>query len=364
MESSSVSPTNSSRIGAAAVSNASMEDERADEEPTPATKKKKLTSASSTATSSSSSPSSKQDSGILCSFCQSEPAAVLVPLPSLRKRNKTISTPFCLLHYYTTSAVRVVDGGVVVTVPDPAVAPRQPLPLPPQDVFAEAYVQLQQELCDATLQQYATDDPLAILANLNQSSTTAAGTVRRTRQRIPPLQNGRRRGPTASSTSTNPAQQETQQGGFLQSAPIPERLLRTQEQQKRRHTELIARMNASSAATTTNNTTQRRKPSRTSIWNVIDEKKRASNEATLQKKRSPAGHRTEHADQNPAPLDVQCTCGKGERGSVQILFTNSGSLKNQDTARAETWGLNKDREGEVITRYQCSACGKVWTEEE
>ena len=268
----------------------------------------------------------------LCSFCQDATAAVMVSLPSLRsKKGKPIRTPFCLLHYYTTSACRV--GGIVddnnpgdanVTVIDSETLENQLGPQ--QDLFAEAYVQLQQELQEATMQHYAThkNDPLAILSDLNKSSK------RRRTLKVPP------------------APRESPEGGFLRDIPLPERFVRIQQQQLQKERELIARMNRVA------DTTQRRKPTRRSIWNVLGDDDRKPPPPGDAKKATQSYLTVGDLDN-----DRSCSCGSDR---VETVFANS-SNRNQDMAKAETWG-NKDRGGDVVTRYRCTECGKTWNEEE
>lgn len=278
---------------------------------------------------------------LLCSFCQATPAAVMVPMPSLRfKKGKPIPTPFCLLHYYTTSACRVGivagesrpnnnDGGVTV-INESALHSQL---APQQELFAEAFVQLQQELQEAAMQQYAThkNDPLAILADLNKSSSSSKQRRRSQLMKAPP--------PRANAP-------ESPEGGFLREVPVPERLLRTQKQQHQQQQELIARMNRAT------DTTQRRKPTRRSVWNVMLDDDR---------KPSPAQIKAAPVEQTIDVLDNDRTCSCGS-DKVETVSSNS-SDRNQDMAKAETWGT-KDRGGEIVTKYRCTVCGKIWNEEE
>jgi len=289
---------------------------------------------------SSASAKRKRELVELCSFCQAQPAAVRVPLPSLKKRNKQLPTAFCLLHYYTTSAVRV--GGIItaatashnnnsgdgVTVINP-IALAEQLPAQ-QELFAEAFVQLRSELQDASIQQFSAhkDDPLAILHDLNKSS-------KKPRLKAPPKKKRDVIAPNA--------------GGFLRQVPLPERLLKTQQQQLRQHQELTARMEKAAK-----DTTLRRQPTRKSIWNVLLEDK--------DDRRKPApsvSFASVNNDDTANSNNMVCTCGSHE---VEVVSSNA-SNRNQDMAKAETWG-NKDRGGEIITRYRCTACGKTWNEEE
>ena len=76
----------------------------------------------------------------LCSFCSSSPAAVSV-------ETSLVTRPYCLLHLYTTSAIRRGKGGRVKTVGDGSELQRQ-LPAM-QDLFAEAWTGLRGELAEA-----------------------------------------------------------------------------------------------------------------------------------------------------------------------------------------------------------------------
>jgi len=326
----------------------------------------------------------------LCSFCQASPACVLVPLPSLKKKNRTIPTAFCLLHYYTTSAVRV--GGVIA--PDNttsnhhnstnttsagttetssnannsnkpnrggagvkvinAKALQEQLPAQ-QELFAEAFVQLREELQEASIRQFSAhkNDPLAILNQLNETSSRK-----------------NKRGASFFASNKAPKKRrdaaEQNAGGFLRDIPVPERLIKTQQQQLRQQQELTARMQRAASASATANTvgtsrcskdtTQRRKPTRKSIWNVMLE-----DDNDDDRKPSPVNlpSLTDSINNTGTDNDKICTCGSHQ---VEVLSSNA-SNRNQDMAKAETWG-NKDRGGEIITRYRCTSCGKTWNEEE
>lgn len=52
---------------------------------------------------------------------------------------------------------------------------------------------------------------------------------------------------------------------------------------------------------------------------------------------------------------IKCNCG----GDATIV--GSTMSKNNDVAKAETWGTKKDCN--ISERYQCQKCGKVWNQE-
>lgn len=301
---------------------------------------------------------------VLCSFCQAKPAAVRVALPSLKKRNKRLPTPFCLLHYYTTSAVRVegvvpnigggganssitnnnssASGAAGASTAGVTVINRQAFEeqLPAQqELFAEAFVQLRGELQEASIQQFSAhkNDPLAILNDLAHSTAITRNNKKRPALKAPPKK------------KRDVIDQNA--GGFLRDVPVPERLRKTQQQQLRQQQELTARMQRAAR-----DTTMRRQPTRKSIWNVMlddDDKDNVDD-----RKPAPVSSTINHAAAEESNYKV-CTCGSQR---VETVSSNA-SNRNQDMAKAETWG-NKDRGGEIITRYRCNACGKTWNEEE
>jgi hypothetical protein len=278
-----------------------------------------------------------------CSFCRNAPAAVMVkpPAPSARSHLKPPpAQPFCVLHYYTTSAVRSNPAGV--TILDQTIVDEQLVPM--QELFAEAFVQLQQEISEQSARAFAahSNDPLAVLHDLNKK-----------RRKKPP--------PAAAKL-----QADKNQGGFLRDVPLPERLLRTQQQQAKLQAALTLRMNRAAMETAASATvdarrskdiTQRRKSTRKSIWNAVmdeDEKQSLSKDGVLD---------TSHLTLQPT-LDlsrnhgVVCSCS-----SHDVEMVGSNTSRNQDATKAETWG-NKDRGDEIITRYRCGSCGMTWNEEE
>jgi hypothetical protein len=216
-----------------------------------------------------------------------------------------------------------------------------------QELFAEAYVQLRDELNGLCLETFAKtkDDPLSILSDLNKTSN------HHMKRRFP------------GSASLVPSNQDIGEGGgFLRHVPVPERLLDTQRRQFLQQQKLTERMNRAAETKTSRDPSQRRQPTRKSIWNVIlDENRNTRKQTPLpqqQKKgeKNVQGNDDIHCNSSSAP---QCTCGSNE---VQILSSNTSS-RNEDMAKAETWG-NKDRGGEIVRRCQCQKCGKTWNEEE
>lgn len=324
----------------------------------------------------------------LCSFCQKKPAAVLVQSSSssssIAANNNSVGSltgkrkgeALCLLHYYSTSAVRAPTDNVSVIN-----QAEIDLQLPDQQqLFAEAFVQLQRELQEESARAFAAssaaaaDDPLAILHNLNNNN-------RKSKRKKPP--------PSSSSSAAvasidlnNNKKTDTDAGGsgggFMRQVPLPARLLRHQQNQALLQKEWIRKMQTNSRTDAAasrrkgSDISRRRRPSRKSIWNVVTKEEQLA----AKKKRSKtavgvdaqnSGKR--NADQNEFYTNlhccygggggvVTCTCGSKK---VECLMTNTS--RNQEMAKGETWGM-KDRGDEVVTRYRCNDCGKIWNEEE
>ena len=249
-------------------------------------------------------------------LCGKTPAAVLVDMTSSASTQQRKRQPFCLEHYYTTSAVRHSP----VTTLDQDLLESQ-LQNGMQQLFAEAFIEIQQELAHEAASSLATrsDDPLAIVSQLRG----------RPRKKAPPKQQQQ--------------QPDRNGGGFIRKIPLPERLLRTQQQQAQLQRERVARMNAAAASTT--NPYERRKPSKRTIWHQAMEEPTADEAKQL-------------ASVNSHEHQVTCSCG-----STKVTSTGNITNRNSDMAKAETWG-SKDRDDAVVSRYQCDSCGRQWNEEE
>lgn len=256
----------------------------------------------------------------LCHFCQAEPTAVVVRVPAIRRRKASPPQTYCLLHYYTTSAVRLDPK--YVTIQDEEELQRQ-LPAV-QEIFSEAYVQLQQELAQESARAFNQHkhDPLAILHDLSKS---------RKRKPLPPVEK----------------KVDKAAGGFMRKVPLPERMLETQRMQAQKQRELIHRMNSSSGLGNKRkqDLSKRRKTSRKSIWNVVMESQPSKESAQTS------------IDTTAQEHGAECTCG-----SKDVSFLGSTSNRNQDLTKGEVWG-NKERGEETVTRYQCGRCGRTWDEE-
>uniref|UniRef100_A0A8J9RZN5 Uncharacterized protein n=1 Tax=Phaeodactylum tricornutum TaxID=2850 RepID=A0A8J9RZN5_PHATR len=276
----------------------------------------------------------KEDAS-LCHVCQETPAAVVVRLPALRTTKLSHPQMYCLIHYYSSSAVRT--DVKYVTVLDQEELNRQ-LPAV-QELFSEAYVSLQQELSEQSARAFSRHqhDPLAILHDLNKKSRKA-----------PP--------------AATPKKVDYSAGGFIREVPLPERLLHTQQQQARLQSHLISRMEkASDSARPTSkisDLSRRRPSSRKSIWNVVmDQPTKKQNSA----KGEISTERKKYAIHPDTTIVDDTTCSAC--GSHQVEIVGSNTSRNQDATKGEIWG-NKDRGDETVTRYRCLNCARTWNEED
>ena len=276
---------------------------------------------------------------LLCDFCQLVPGALMVDRPVRMRIKKRAPTPFCLSCYYTTSAVR--ENSKYVSILNQT---QLDLQLPAiQALFGEVYVELRKELAEESERSFQKQksDPLAML--------------HQTHQRAPPRR-----------SFQNKKAGKVTDGGFLRQVKIPERLLKTQALQAQKQRAQIERMNQSAksnaAATATSasavpppNLFQRRKASRKSIWNL------AMEEPSPKEKR--ARHDLSISGRNSLLLlgdahNTSCSCG-----SKNVRNIGNTTSRNQDMRKGETWGM-KDRGDDVVTKYQCNDCGKMWQEAE
>lgn len=262
-----------------------------------------------------------------CSFCGQVPAAVSVQMPVLLRKKRAF-VPYCLTCYYTTSAVRQ-EHTKYVSICNQKQMNEQLVPI--QQLFSEAYLDLQRQLQDQADKAFSKQqsDPLAMLHN-------AVGLA------------PRRMTHRAIKTDTLKKKEgHMSDGGFLRSAPLPERLLRTQREQARKQDAQIARMIQLASETeeqfkSSRSVYQRRKSSKKSIWNLAMDPITATVETSSE---------TDHH------YDCTCSCG-----SKNVRAFGNITSRNQDLKKGETWGM-KDRGDDVVSRYQCNDCGKMWNEE-
>lgn len=287
------------------------------------------------------------DATTRCSFCRSSVAAVAVrtlePIQPRSRTTTTVTRPYCLLHYYTTPASRVPTKYVTLLDPE-AYDAQYPAA---QKLFAEAFVQLQQELSE-TMARSATanqknKDPLAVLHQIHKKAQR--------RPKAPPVK------PVTKRTSS-------EEGGFLKQVTTPERLVRTQQAQARKQEALLKRMERAAAvpddldASHRNNIkpdiSKRRKSSRKSIWNSVIEhidKKDDNDDGKIPATTAAAIHAA-------SEMHGSAVCSVCQSNRVRILASNTA----RDVRKGEIWG-GSGRD-EVSTRVQCLDCGKMWNEED
>lgn len=331
------------------------------------------------ATSASSTFSSKAKA-LLCSICRQHPAAVVMK-KSWERAAKNNSNedksgpqrqPLCLLHYYTTAAVHADPDHVKILDADLVEAQmkgggKKTNTLNVQELFAEAFVQLQQELAQESLNITAAangnnnhqaisnprkapreKDPLGILHDLGRSKK---------RRQVPVVN---------SNNNNNSVQKEAMEGGFLRPVPIPERLKKTQQQQAKIQAEQLARMNRAAAGgggvggnlkQPPVDNSKRRQPSRKSVWDAVIR----DSKDTPAKKRSKNNNTASILNNIYHEVDVSVTGVKCSCGSKNVSSAGNITSRNQDLTKGETWGM-KDRSDDIILRYRCNQCGKLWQE--
>lgn len=237
-------------------------------------------------------------------------ATVKVNLSSGGKRKAP--TTFCWLHYYTSRAVRADEKDIEILVGEGHHAmDTETGEL--QDIFAEAYLELQQEVSTESALSFKKqkEDPLAILNSF------------RGKPKKPPALARERQDPNA--------------GGFLRSVPLPARFEKTQQALREEEHNQIARVARA-------NPYQKRKPSRKSIWKQAMEK--------------PSELETAAVREVASVPSAACSCG-----STDSQRTGNISSRNASVNKADIWG-SKDRSDEIVVRYQCNQCGKTWNEDE
>ena len=265
----------------------------------------------------------------LCSFCQRTPAVIRVQRPLPHRLAKKYTQTLCLLHYYSTSAVRETKSASVID----ATLLQEQLPQV-QELFAEAFVQLQQTIQEEVAKSFDNNtnnannqDPLAVVQDWH----------RRRSKMVPPKR----------TTTTNYNSNIHTEGGFLRPTPLPQRLLLKRQQQVAKQQELEKRMQRAT------DLTKKRKPDRTIIWNQVSSS-------------SSAAAANDNSTINNAPIEAtpeesNPTCSSCH--SRNVMQIGNLTSRNGDMAKAETWG-SKDRGDEVLGHYQCQDCGKVWNESE
>ena len=254
---------------------------------------------------------SKKRTTETCSFCDSLPAPVIASLAiGLNRKERT---PLCWLHYYTSRAVRCDEVEILVTQENIQTELNES---GVQDLFAEAYLELQHELAaeSALAFKKRKADPLSILNNI------------RGKPKKPPP-------PTRKHVDRHA-------GGFLPALQLPDRFLSTRPPMHNQQNQVAPRVYKSSVE----NPFEKRRSSRKSIWKLAME--------------NPTDLKGETNSPPEMPSFTTCSCGSRD---VQISGNFTSNTNN--VQKAETWGF-KDRSDEVVVRYLCGKCGRTWNEEE
>ena len=250
-----------------------------------------------------------------CSFCGSEPSSVLVNLAPLGGKRKE-KTPLCWLHYYTSRAVRS-DEVELLDLENDVQGELNQSGL--QDLFAEAFLELQQELATESAHAFEKQkaDPLAILSSFRGKS-----------KKPPPPP------PREANVHRNG-------GGFMPNVPLPHRFQsdNTSIGSNVTRKSTPQQLTSSYQLSSDQNLSAKRKPSRKSIWKLAMELPSNAEAVTME-------------------CRTTCSCG-----SKSILTSGNFTSRAHEVPKAETWGF-KDRCDEVVVRYQCETCGKSWNEEE
>ena len=263
----------------------------------------------------------------LCSMCQTSLSNVVVGLPMGRR---LVKTPLCWLHYYTSRAVREPQQQVVVT----SFAPDDDI----QTLFSEAFIELQQEFAEESARTFSIQNknPLGIINSLRgkRKNQPSSSVPKATKQQLQ-LQ-----------LQQQQKLHDKDAGGFFKPIQLPERFQKTQRQ--------LAQTTATAPPPPTTATSsiiddgygnpyRRRKGSKKSIWNMAMD--------DTQKSIKPTMEESHHATSI-------CTCGS----TKDVTSTGNITNRNNEMSKGETWGV-KDGPN-VVMRYQCNVCGKIWNEEE
>eukprot|EP00554_Chaetoceros_debilis_P010317 CAMPEP_0194110362 /NCGR_PEP_ID=MMETSP0150-20130528/9643_1 /TAXON_ID=122233 /ORGANISM="Chaetoceros debilis, Strain MM31A-1" /LENGTH=319 /DNA_ID=CAMNT_0038799533 /DNA_START=79 /DNA_END=1035 /DNA_ORIENTATION=+ len=251
----------------------------------------------------------------ICSFCGSEPAAVLITKALTQK-----TTPLCLVHYYTTRACRIDPQKVTFLGKTKT---KNQLPYV-QDLFAEAFSELQKDISTEAARSFnemakKTLDPLSVLNDHDTSSRYRGYSSKMRPSKFKP-----------NSTKSGSAAD----GGFM--SHVQQRETDLIERQKRmvNQSSLAAEnssiqhgnRNINSSLPQKSNPYKRRKKSSVSTWNMVLDgglDKLLVKQADIEKPDEAIG--------------ITCSCGSE---NVQIFGNITG--RNNDVPKAETWGTKRE----------------------
>ena len=256
-----------------------------------------------------------------CSFCGMENAAV-----SVHRSLTTIE--LCLLHYYTTSAVLIHN----VTIYNKA-AFREQLPYV-QSLFERSVTQLMPMLTSQQNSQTKRETK----PKVQHDTKTASADPK-------PLE----KPPTSMMLPKNPEPHTHD--------PLSLLLKRTKKNNKNIHKPKInlakegGFIRSADASQTERNLMQKHalmsSSGRKCIWNLaMDSRILSSSPSNKQKHTGLANDGT------------KCQCG-----SDKVECQGNITCRNNDIHKAETWGVKRDVD-QIITRYRCLSCAKVWNQED
>ena len=254
-----------------------------------------------------------------CSFCGMENAAVSV------KRSLT-TIELCLLHYYTTSAVLIKN----VTIYNKA-AFREQLPYV-QSLFERSVTQLMPMLnsqqknktkrqTKINQQHHKIFDGVSTKSQQNSHTSPIMSTKNPARDTHDPLSLLLKR--TKNNSINKPKINLSKEGGFIRSADASQ----TERNLMQKH----ALVSSSG---------------RKSIWNLAMDKSIISTPVSNEQKIT-----------DLANDGTKCDCG-----SDKVECQGNITCRNNDIHKAETWGVKRDVD-QIITRYRCLSCAKVWNQE-
>lgn len=302
-----------------------------------------------------------------------------------------MARPLCLAHYYTTRMIRSTptddvptdyDGKVITSngrvstenksrnnnknnsfkVIHQEEAIRQ-LPIM-QQIFAEAYVELQQDIVQ-TLAKEAASDPLdALFQKKSRRRKTVTSNSNRLKKKSlfeSSITSDRMKSKGARSSAME--LEERTSGGFFRDSSEQERVLQAhhlQQSQRRLHYSNNKTGDPSAVMTEPSikatvvkdseyNPYKRRKPNRKSYWSTTT----GGNSAESSQDTVFGADLWKSDDATDKMFIPKCSCG-----SDNVAIDGNMIGRTADMAKGETWG-NKDRD-EVLERYHCLNCGKVW----
>lgn len=289
----------------------------------------------------------------ICSFCESESAAICIS----KSLSKT-TIPLCLAHYYTTRSCRI-DPKKVSVVDEKELSSQLHYA---NDLFAEAFTELQKDISIQSAKSFHEmsrrgSDPLSILNDTHSRPKINTGRMKSKK-------------PASFHSKISAKDGNAEGGGFMKHIKQKEIDLRQLQNERIQNNQRYANSNNSYEGRSAHmrqeggsryghivtkaaeiNPYKRRKLSAKSSWHhILNENENHSSDLKV----AYSSDKLLLASTEMV-VDKKCSCGGGA-----ILFGNTSS-RNNDVPKAEIWGTKRDTE---MVRYQCRACAKIWNEEE